>query len=29
MALQELLKRDDFSNMLKKLLVDSGRYEGY
>lgn len=28
-SMNDLLKRDDFSNNLKKLLVDSGRYEGY
>jgi len=28
-SLDDLLKRDDFSSMLKKLLLDSGRYEGY
>jgi 4-alpha-glucanotransferase len=27
--LNDLLKREDFSSMLKKLLLDSGRYEGY
>jgi len=28
-SLHEMLKRDDFSSMLKKLLADSGRHEGY
>jgi len=28
-SLHEMLKRDDFSSMLKKLLADSGRHGGY
>jgi hypothetical protein len=28
-SMQDLLKRDDLCATLKKLLIDSGRFEGY
>ena len=29
MSLEDLMKREDFSAMIKRLLTDCGRYEGY